>query len=155
MAQVNSTDRQKLMEIPIHTEVEMFTQHLDSLIESKVIVGWPVDDSTSGIYVYPYCFSENTHYKNEIPSRNMQQEPSSSIHADLHLNIHLLLMSNPADNLALLGVAMRELYKNPIIANESTKLRITLCPFNISEVYTMFLAKKEPHRLFALYQLES
>jgi len=99
---------------------------LASSVDSNVRIGMPVD-STSGIYLFPYKYSEDAiHKKNAEPE------------IDRTVSMDCLLIPNPPDNYVMLDEGLRCLNEKLILASDERTIWIGVASPTLGELTQIY-----------------
>ena len=137
------------MNRPIQFEVEMLIDHLKLKINSPVYIGWP-QGTEHGLYVFPYSVNRDVLLRNAAPNRM-----TTSDRENIHLNVSVVVMTNPESDLSLLGEAITVIHASPQLGNSSLLVHVEMLDVPIQDSTQLFMARNAPLRPCVFYSLKS
>lgn len=128
----------------IEKTILAFSNHLSSILEQSVLLGWP-EDVHKGVHLYIYSVTDSPNY---------HTGNSRAINMPSKKDIHLLIFINPESDLKLFDEVSNGLRRNPYFGPEIDKCSIVSDSIDFSNLFQLFIARNQSYQLTLPYVLK-
>ena len=127
----------------IEKTIKAFKDHISSLLDEPVFIGWP-DDDRKGIHIYVYSITDTPDPKFRFIDHDIYPQEISA-----------LIFTNPENEYSVIDNVLHALNRNPIFEVEDARSAITRDTIIAQEIAQIFVARNQPYRLSLAYKFRS
>ena len=131
--------------IMLDKSIKAFKDHMSSILDDPVVIGWPTDGSKS-VHVIVYSVSEDVVLRNRVGTQDEIEIP---------LVISVLIFTNPENEYAIIDKVIQGLRQNPIFETEGARNNISPDGIRAEEIAQIFIALNQPYQLCLPYKIRS